>query len=234
MEKIKVEKRNLTGKKIKQLRDKGIIPAVVYNSKGESVNVSIDKGTAVQLYKTATSTTVLDIEVDGKTKKAIVKDVDINPRTEDVLHISFFEINPKAEMVFTLPFKLTGVSPAVKNNIGILVQVSDSLKVRCKLENLIPEIEIDVNGLEHPGQTISMKDIELPKGLELVHEEEKDIPIATITQLQKVEVIEEEPEIEEGEEGEEEIEGEETEEQEGSESEETPGENPSEEKVSEE
>jgi len=177
---------------------------------------------------------VLDIEADGKTKKAIVKDVDINPRTEDVLHISFFEINPKAEMVFTLPFKLTGVSPAVKNNIGILVQVSDSLKVRCKLENLIPEIEIDVNGLEHPGQTISMKDIELPKGLELVHEEEKDIPIATITQLQKVEVIEEEPEIEEGEEGEEEIEGEETEEQEGSESEETPGENPSEEKVSEE
>jgi len=121
-------------------------------------------------------------------------------------------------MNFTLPFTFKGISPAVKNNIGILVQISDSISVRGKLEDLIPEIEIDVTGLEHPGQTISMEDVNLPKGLELIHKDDEDLPIATITQLQKIEVIEEpEPEEEEGVEGEEDVEGEEGEKVEGEE-----------------
>lgn len=212
MEKIKLQKRELTGKKIKQMREKDLIPAVMYNSKGDSINLSLEKGTAIKLYKITTPTTILDVEIDGKESKAIVKDFDINPKTVELLHVSFFEIDPKVVMDFTLPFTLKGVSPAVKNNLGILIQVSDSVKVRGKLEDLIAEIVIDVSHLEHPGQTISMEDIELPNGLELVHEEDEAIPIATITQLQKIEVVEEEEtEDEEGEEGEEGVEGEETE-----------------------
>lgn len=214
MEKIKLQKRELTGKKIKQMREKDLIPAVIYNSKGDSTNLSLEKGIAIQLYRIATPTTILDVEIEGKDSKAIIKDFDINPKTTELLHVSFFEIDPKVVMDFTLPFTLKGVSPAVKNNLGILIQVSDSVKVRGKLEDLIAEIIIDVSHLDHPGQTISMEDIELPKGLELVHEEDEAMPIATITQLQKVEVVEEEEAKDE--EGEEAEEGEETEgEQEG-------------------
>jgi large subunit ribosomal protein L25 len=211
MENLKLKARKVTGKKAKKLREQGDIPAVVYNSKGDSNNVSIDKGLAVQLYREATPTTILDLEIGKKTVKAIVKEFDVNPRNNEILHISFFEIDPKTKMDFTLPFTLEGVSPAVKNNLGILVQISDSVQVRGKVDDLIPEIVIDVTDLEHPGQTISMEDITLPEGLELVHEENSDLPIATITQLQKIEVIEEESteEDEEGEEGEE-IEGEES------------------------
>jgi len=214
MEKIRLKKRKIVGKKIKKLREEDLIPAVIYNSKGESINVSIDKGTAVQLYKTVTPTTILDIELEKKTKKAIVKDFDINPRTDQLLHVSFFEINSKEKMDFTLPFTLKGVSPAVKNNLGILVQISDSIAVRCKADDLISEIVIDVTTLDHPGQTITMEDVDLPKGIDLVHKKNEVLPIVTITQLQKIEVIEEEePEEEEGEEGEV-LEGEEGEEQE--------------------
>jgi len=208
MEKIKLQKRKITGKKTKQIREQGNVPAVIYNSKGESTNVAVDKSLAIQLYRETTPTTILDLEINGKDSKAIVKEFDVNPRDNQILHISFFEIDPKSQMDFTLPFTLEGVSPAVKNNLGILVQVSNSIQVRCNVEDLIPEIVIDVTGLEHPGQTISMEDLSLPDGLELVHEEDKTLPVATITQLQKVEVIEEEvSEEEEGEEGE--IDGEE-------------------------
>lgn len=203
MEKIKLQKRNVVGKRIKALREENIIPAVIYNSKGESQNVSIEKGIAVQLYKTATPTTVLDMELGTKEYKAIVKDFDINPRTDQILHVAFFEVDPKVDMDFSIPFNLIGISPAVKNNIGILVQVLDSIRVRCKLDDLIPYIEIDVTGLEHPGQTITVEDIKLPDGIELVHEEDHDATIATITQLQKIEVIEDVDEEEEDEEGDE-------------------------------
>jgi large subunit ribosomal protein L25 len=201
MEKITLQKRDITGKKTKQLRTENLVPAVIYNSKKESTNVSIDKGIAVQLYKHATSTTILDLDIEGRELKAIVKEFDINPRTDELLHVAFFEIDPKIKMNFTIPFRVEGVSPAVKNNLGILVQVLDSLDVRCTLDQLIPEIVVNISGLEHPGQTVTVEDIELPKGLEFIHEEDSKATIVTITQLQKVEVIEEsvESEDEEGE-----------------------------------
>ncbi len=207
MEKVKLNKRKVVGKKTKNLREENLIPGVIYNSSGESINVSIDRGVAVQLYKTATPTTILEVEIGKKSKKAIVKDIDIDPRTDRILHVSLFEVDPKEKIDFTIPFILKGVAPAVKNSIGILVQVNDGIDVRCKLNDLIPEIEVDVTNLEHPGQTITMEDIELPDGLEIIHEDDKNIPIATITQLQKLEILEEtkeeEDEDEEGEEGEE-------------------------------
>jgi large subunit ribosomal protein L25 len=178
---------------------------------GESTNLSIEKGVAILLYKTASSTTILDLEIDGKDYKAIVKDFDVDPRTEDILHVALFEIDPKVSMNFSIPFTLQGISPAVKNNLGILVQVLDALHVKCTLDQLVPEIVIDVTGLEHPGQTISVNDIELPKGLELIHESDADSTIVTITQLQKIEEVEV-VEAEEGEDGEEVSEEEATEE----------------------
>ena len=203
MEKLILQKRELVGKKIKSLRNEDLVPAVIYNSKRESTNLAINKGIAIQLYKTATSTTILDIEIDGKDYKAIVKDFDIDPRTDDILHVAFFEIDPKVPMNFSIPFTLTGISPAVKNNLGILVQVLDSLNVRCTLEQLVPEIVVDVTGLEHPGQTIAVNDIELPKDIEIIHESDTEATIVTITQLQKIEeVVVEETEAVEGEEGE--------------------------------
>jgi hypothetical protein len=131
-------------------------------------------------------------------------------------------------MDFMIPFTLKGVAPAVKNSIGILVKVTDAIEVRCKLENLVPEIEVDVTDLEHPGQTITMEGIELPDGLEIIHEEDKNIPIATITQLQKLEILEEtkEEEDQETEEGEDIEEGEEATEEGETETEPKEGETP--------
>ncbi len=105
-------------------------------------------------------------------------------------------------MVFEIPFELEGISPAVKNNLGVLVQVLPALEVRCKVSDLVDSIKLDISNLEFPGQGISVEDIALPNGISLINEELKSSPIVTITQLQKEEVIEEKPaEVVEGEEG---------------------------------
>ncbi len=217
MEKITFEKREVLGKKNKRLFDEGYIPAVVYNSKGDSTNIKITRSFASKIMSEVTSATVLDAEYDGKNMKVIVKEIDINPFTERIRHIAFFEIDEKQEMTFTIPFKIVGVAPAVKNNLGILVDVLSSIDVRGKLSDLVPFIEIDVTKLEHPGQSISLDDLDLPKSLELVNEDLAETTVVTITELQE-EVIIEEPEVEEEEEGEA-VEGEEGEEVEGEEGE---------------
>jgi len=146
--------------------------------------------------------------------KVIVKEADINPFTERIRHIAFFEIDEKQEITFTIPFKIIGVAPAVKNNLGILVEVLPSIDVRGKLSDLVPFIEIDVTKLEHPGQSISLDELELPKSLKLVNEDLAKATVVTITELQE-EVVVEEPKAEEEVEGEEgkgkEVEGEEEE-----------------------
>lgn len=190
MEKIILQKREITGKSNKKLLEDNITPAVVYNSKGESTNVQLPTSIASQIAREATSTTIIDADSDGKEMKVIVKDLDINPLTDELRHISFFEIDESKEMVFSIPFTLTGVSPAVKNNLGILVHVLPSIDVKGKLSKLVDSISVDISVLEHPGQTISVEDVELPEDMSLINEEMSKAAIATITQLQKQEVIE--------------------------------------------
>ena len=204
METIKLLERDLNGKKNKVLLSEGFIPAVVYNAKTESKNIMLDLATAKQIAREATSTTILDLELEGKTFKAVVKEIDVNPITEDLRHIAFFEIDETKDMVFSIPFEIVGISPAVKNNLGVMVEVMDSIEVRCKVNDLIPSIEVDISKLEHPGQSIAVKDLNIPETISLINDELKNATVVTITEMQE-EIIET-VEPEEGEEGE--VEGE--------------------------
>ena len=118
-----------------------------------------------------------------------------------------FEIDEKVAMVFTIPFRLVGISPAVKNNLGVLINVLDSIDVKCQLAKLQPDIEIDISNLTHPGQSINVNDIKLPEGMSLINEDLANAAIVTITEVQKIEEVV--PVVEEGAEGEEVAEGEE-------------------------
>ena len=189
METITLQKREILGKKSRNLLSTGFIPAVIYNAKGDSTNIQLDASVAKKIVKVATSTTVFESTLDGKTSNVLVKDVDFNPVTEDIRHISFFEIDESKKMVFTIPFEIIGISPAVKNNLGTLVKVLASIDVRCTLADLVSDIKVDISGLEHPGQIIGVHDIKLPDGMELINKEMEQATIVTVTELQKEEVV---------------------------------------------
>lgn len=190
MEKILFEKRDVQGKKNKILLKEAKTPAVVYNSKGDSRSISIDSSIAGKISREATSTTILDAEYDGKSMKVVVKEIDMNPITEEIRHVSFFEIDESKEMVFTVPFEIVGISPAVKNNLGVMVEVMNSLEIKCKVADLVPFIEVDISVLEHPGQSIAVEDLNIPKTLSLVNEDLKNATVVTVTELQAEEVYE--------------------------------------------
>lgn len=188
METIILENRELLGKKSRNLLKDGFVPAVVYNDKTKSINIKIQTPVAKQVAKVATSTTIFDVKLGDKSFKVLAKDIDFNPVTDEIRHISFFEIDESKEMVFDIPFDIVGISPAVKNNLGTLVKVLPSIEVRCKLADLKPYITIDISNLEHPGQMISVHDIELPNGMSLINKDMEQAAIVTVTELQKEEV----------------------------------------------
>ena len=185
MEQIKVLERDTTAKKNKTLRSEGFVPAVVYNTKTESTSIMIDSKLAIKVAKESTSTTIWEIDLEGKNFKVLVKEIDYNPVTDEIRHISFFEIDETKDMVFTIPFEIIGIAPAVKNNLGVLIQVLDDIDVRCKVNELIPAIQVDISGLVHPGQSLGVDDLKIPETISIINEDLKHATVVTITELQK-------------------------------------------------
>ena len=215
MEKLQLQKRDVTGKKVRHLRKEGLTPAVVYNAKGESLNVVMNTTDADWINRNTTSTSILDTNLDKDSFKTLVKELNINPVTDEINHVALFKIDESAPMVFTVPFNIIGISPAVKNNLGVLVNVLDSIEVRCKLSDLKPYIEIDISKLDTVGQTINVNDIKLPEGMSLINDEQAKATIVTITDIQKIEEVVVAPVEGEVAEGEVAVEGEETTEEAG-------------------
>lgn len=199
MNKITVKTRKLLGSKAKQVTKDGYYPAVIYNSQKESYNVKIEKGVIESLIRTATSTTILDIDLEGKDIKVILKEIDRNPKTDVIRHIAMYQVDETKPMIFSVPFEVTGLAPAVKNNVGVLVNALNAVDLKGLPKDLVPTIKIDVSELEHPGQSIIVSDIELPKGLTFPNDDYLANAIVTITDVQKQVVLEEETEGEEGE-----------------------------------
>lgn len=186
---IKANTREILGKKVESLRKEGKLPAVLFESNGTSLSITIDTKATEKLAKTATRTTILDIDVDGKVSKAIIKEIQTNPMTDDIQHVSFFKIDENVEMDFDVPIITTGIAPAVKNNLGILVQPISTINVRCKVKDLMPNFVVDISKLEHAGQTIKVSELGIPEHVKLVHAEDADVTAITITELQKAEEV---------------------------------------------
>jgi large subunit ribosomal protein L25 len=193
MQSLTLQKREILGKKVKTLRNEGKTPVVIYDRKINSRSATAVTGDILRLLRDATSTTIIDIDLAGEKVKAIIKDVDYDPVKEIPRHVSFYGIDEKSVSVFNIPVVLKGVSPAVKNNLGVLIQPNQSIEVKSTLANLVSEIEVDIRGLDQPGMTIVVGDIELPEGITLIRTDQADKALATIGQIQKaLEVTDEE------------------------------------------
>jgi large subunit ribosomal protein L25 len=211
---IKAQKRKKVRKKVKDLLREGFTPAVVYGPKRDSINVKVDVSDFKKVFKNAGYSKVADFEIEGEKKgtKVIVREVQLDPVTSEILHVSFYEPDLSKQITTEVPIVTRGTSKIVEEKTGFLVTPLDSLEVRCLPENLPSEIVIDISGLENIGDSIPLGELVLPQGVELVGEAHLSATVAYIAPPQKEIVEEEKPEVEVEEEvveGEEEAEGEE-------------------------
>ena len=129
----------------KELRYEGNIPAVLYGGSTQThLSVSAADLKAV-LY--TPEVVFIDLNLDGKTVKAIVQDAQFHPLTDLVTHIDFLELNDEKEVTINIPVKLTGTSPGVKLG-GKLVQKLRKLRVKALPGDLPQEIEVPMESLE--------------------------------------------------------------------------------------
>ena len=154
----------------RRLRNAGKVPGIVYGGEGEPQLIELDHNALWQaIKKEAFHSTVLDMELAGKTAKVLLRDLQIHPFKQQILHIDFQRVSAKQKIHMKIPLHYSGEeeSNAVKIDKALVNHILNELEVSCLPADLPEAINIDLSKLEK-GATLTLKDIALPKGVEPV------------------------------------------------------------------
>lgn len=179
-------------KKVKALRKKDILPAVLYGPKIKTQPIEIDAKEFKKIYKEAGESSLIFLKIDpsagsGQANKfsVLVHEIKKDPITEEPIHIDFYQPILTKEIEVTIPLVFEGEPPAVKELGGTLVKEISELKVRALPQNLPHQIKINVEGLRTFEDEILIKDLNLPEGVKT--QRGSDEIVALVVPAEKVE-----------------------------------------------
>jgi len=204
---LTVQKRDRQAEKSKKLLKKSIVPGVVYGHGLDSQAVQVDYQTFRKAFEKATFSTILDLDIDGKTYPVLIQHVTYDPIFDTYTHIDFHAIRMDKKVTTTIPFDFTGESQAVREG-NMLVTHKHDLHITCLPTDLIHSIEVDLTPLDEIGKSIHVSDLTIPSTIEVLDELSSSVVSVVEPRVIEEEIIEEEVEGEEGAEDEEGGEGE--------------------------
>lgn len=152
----------------RRLRRAGQVPAIVYGGNIEPVIVSLEHNQIYHdLRKDAFHASILDMDIDGKVEKVILRSVQWHAYKPQVMHVDFQRVRADQPITTRVPLNfLNGEeSPAVKLNAQVITQLLVDLEITCLPGNLPASIDVDLSKLD-AGETITLAAIELPEGVE--------------------------------------------------------------------
>ncbi len=166
---LNAESRKIEGKKVRQVRAKGLIPAIVYGHGIAPRMVAVPVIPFQKLYRAAGESSLVDLAVaGGSTVKVLIQDVQVHPLRGDFIHIDFLEVRMDEKLEADIMLSFVGESPAVKGLGGTLVKNAAHLKVRCLPAALVHEIAVDISGLKLFTDKIQVRDLVIPAGIEVL------------------------------------------------------------------
>ena len=154
----------------RRLRIAGRTPAIVYGGTGEPQQIEIDHNALWHALKKETfHSTVLDMEIGGKVSPVLLRDVQMHPFKQLILHIDFQRVDANTKLHMKVPLHYSGDenSPAVKTEGCIANHVVTEIEIVCLPSDLPEFIAVDLSGLKK-GVSLHLADIVLPKGVAAV------------------------------------------------------------------
>ena len=154
--------RNTRGKnEARRLRRAGRLPAVVYGGAPvDSQAVEVDPKALLRiLHSESGINTLVDLEVDGTTSgQVLIKDIQHDPVTDNLLHVDFFRLAMDKAITVTVPVTLSGEAAGVKQQAGLLDFVTREIQVECMPADIPEHIDIDVRELMI-GDGVRVRDV---------------------------------------------------------------------------
>ena len=165
---LKIEAREVHGKKVAKLRQDGLVPGVVYGAGIESMSVQAPVGEVAKIVKAAGKHT--PIQLTGSKKRiAMIKDVDRDPVKHVIRHVSFHAVRADEPVQAEVPIRLIGEGESVAERNGLVIlQALEQLEVKALPMELPEALEVSIVDLAEAGDRVTVADIALPSGVEIV------------------------------------------------------------------
>lgn len=186
--------RTILGKKVKQLRRQGILPANVYGKGIESTALEIEAREFSRNIKATGLRSMFELSINGEAQSryVIIRGMTRKGGTGEPLHVDFFQVDPNKPILANVPLHAIGEAPAVRDLAGTLVLSLDVVAVRC-LPLAIPDsIPVDVSPINAFDVSLTVADIVPIEGVEILTDPTLVVAVVTPPRLR----------LEEGEEGE--------------------------------
>ena len=154
----------------RRLRITGRTPGIVYGGTGEPILIELDHNALWHaIKKEAFHASILEMELGGKEQKVLLRDLQMHPYKQQVLHIDFQRVEARTRLTMKVPLHYSGEeeSPAVKAENCLVNHVLTELTISCFPADVPESIDIDLSGLKK-GSPLHLKDIKLPKGVKFV------------------------------------------------------------------
>ena len=198
---LKVNNREVLGKKARFLRRQGITPVHVFGHGIEPKALQCDTVDLQKVLAQAGTTGIVGLKVDKSRKKrnVMVREVQKEPRSGHLLHVDFYQIRMEEKLKVDVPIVLIGEAPALKFKENFLSHELDNLSVECLPDDIPSHIEVDVSILEEVDQAIHVSDIVLAEEVTILENPDQLIVRVSVGHIE-VEIEAEEAEaLEEGE-----------------------------------
>ena len=153
----------------RRLRNAGKVPGIVYGA-GEPSMIELDHNALYHaLKKEAFHSSILDMELGGKEQKVLLRDFQMHPWRQQVLHIDFQRVDETTRLRKKVPLHYTGEenSPAVKTDKCVVSHVATEVEIECLAVALPEFISVDLSGLVR-GKSLHVSDIVAPEGAKIV------------------------------------------------------------------
>ena len=153
----------------RRLRNAGKVPGIVYGA-GEPSMIELDHNALYHaLKKEAFHSSILDMELAGKEQKVLLRDFQMHPWRQQVLHIDFQRVDETTRLRKKVPLHYTGEenSPAVKTDKCVVAHVATEVEIECLAVALPEFISVDLSGLMR-GKSLHVSDIKAPEGAKIV------------------------------------------------------------------
>lgn len=171
---LKAEERIVLGKKVKNLRKDGFIPAHVFGNKIETEHVSVKAVDFKKVYDQAGETGLIDLTIgEEKIRPVLVRDVQVDPLMGNQLHIDFYQVNLKEKVSVPVPIIVIGEEPElVHAGEAVVIQPLSEVEVEALPTELPESIEVDITKLKEINDAILVSELKVPEGAAILTDPE--------------------------------------------------------------
>lgn len=176
----------------RRLRHAGKTPGVLYGGDKEAISLEIDsKELFMQFRHEAFHASILTLNLAGKKEAVILRDFQMHPVRNNIVHIDFQRINENEKISVKVPFHFINeeTAPGVKLEGGLISHIMTEIDISCLPKDLPQYIEVDMSALSI-GDSIHLSEVKVPEGVELTTLSDENDP--AITSISKPKVVVEE------------------------------------------